>query len=498
MRGESVSREQIHPQLAGLAMPVEALTPDPKNARRHDQRNVDAIAESLREHGQRKPIVAQKVGETLVVRAGNGTLEAARKLGWERLAVLVVDEGDREATRYALRDNRTAELAEWDDEALRQALRECAESEAEIAAEIAALGWNPDEFRASSEADGADREEAEKVAKIGLFEEFLVPPFSVLDARKGYWQDRKRMWSALGIASEKGRDESLINHPPTTRFSNFYEVKAKAEKDSGRSLSVQDVVRLRSSDLRKTAALDGTSIFDPALAEVLVSWFSPPSGRVLDPFAGGSVRGVVSGWLGRSYVGVDLREEQIEENRAQAERIFVGSGRETPRWIVGDAQDVATLAADGAPYDLVLTCPPYADLEVYSEDPRDLSTMDYPEFLAAYTKAIAGAASLLAPDRFFAIVVGEVREKKGGGIYRGFVPDTIRACEAAGLSYYNEMVLVMPGASLPIRARNPFAKTRKIGKLHQNVLVFVKGDPRKATEACGPVQVLEEPEGIES
>ena len=148
MRGESVSREQIHPQLASLAMPVEALTPDPKNARRHDERNVDSIAESLREHGQRKPIVAQKVGERLVVRAGNGTLEAARKLGWERLAVVVVDEGDREATRYALRDNRTAELAEWDDEALRQALRECAESEAEIAA----LGWNPDEFQVEASA----------------------------------------------------------------------------------------------------------------------------------------------------------------------------------------------------------------------------------------------------------------------------------------------------------------------------------------------------------
>jgi hypothetical protein len=135
--------ERIHEQLAGLAMDVGALELDSKNARRHDQRNLDAIAESLREHGQRKPIVAQKVGERLVVRAGNGTLQAAKALGWKRLAVLVVEEDDREATRYALRDNRTAELAEWDDEALRQALRECAESEAEIAA----LGWTPDEFQ---------------------------------------------------------------------------------------------------------------------------------------------------------------------------------------------------------------------------------------------------------------------------------------------------------------------------------------------------------------
>jgi hypothetical protein len=129
--------------LEPLAVQISTLVPDPHTARKHDARNVDAIAESLREHGQRKPVVAQKVGDALVIRAGNGTLQAAKKLGWKRLAVLVVEEDDREATRFALRDNRTAELAEWDDEALRKALQECAESEAEIAA----LGWNPDEFK---------------------------------------------------------------------------------------------------------------------------------------------------------------------------------------------------------------------------------------------------------------------------------------------------------------------------------------------------------------
>lgn len=134
--------EHIHPSLRGLAVELKKLTPDPKNARKHDQRNIDAIRESLAEHGQRKPLVAQQAGKKLIVRAGNGTLEAAKRLGWTHLAVVVVEEDDRAASRYALRDNRTAELAAWDDEALRQALRECAESEAEIAA----LGWDPDKF----------------------------------------------------------------------------------------------------------------------------------------------------------------------------------------------------------------------------------------------------------------------------------------------------------------------------------------------------------------
>lgn len=143
-RGESTSASEeskIHPQLASLALPIASLVHDPRNARRHDAYNVRMIAESLREHGQRKPIVAQRASDRLIVRAGNGTLEAARSLGWGMLAVLVVDEDDRSASRFALRDNRTAELAGWDDQALQDAIRECSDSQADIAS----LGWLPAE-----------------------------------------------------------------------------------------------------------------------------------------------------------------------------------------------------------------------------------------------------------------------------------------------------------------------------------------------------------------
>jgi len=169
-------REKIHAQLEPLAVQISTLVPDPHNARKHDARNVDAIAESLREHGQRKPVVAQKVGDTLVVRAGNGTLQAAKKLGWKRLAVLVVEEDDREATRFAIRDNRTAELAEWDDEALRKALQECAENEAEIAD----LGWNPDEFR----VDGSDPTSAEEGPDLSTYTQKVKAPVYVPTGEK--------------------------------------------------------------------------------------------------------------------------------------------------------------------------------------------------------------------------------------------------------------------------------------------------------------------------
>lgn len=152
-----MSVERIHEQLRGLALPLDRLTPDPRNARRHDERNVLAIADSLSEHGQRKPLVAQRVGDKLVVRAGNGTLEAARRLRWTHLAVVVVEEGDREATRYALRDNRTADLATWDDDVLQALLGEVCDA----LEELPDLGWLPEEVglgHAAGESSTVDAE----------------------------------------------------------------------------------------------------------------------------------------------------------------------------------------------------------------------------------------------------------------------------------------------------------------------------------------------------
>lgn len=231
----------------------------------------------------------------------------------------------------------------------------------------------------------------------------------------------------------------------------------------------------------------GTSIFDPVLCEIAYRWFCPPGGAVLDPFAGGSVRGIVASKLGRVYTGVDLRAEQIDANRAQAEQIC---GDPMPKWVCGDSREVMpALAQNGiAPqFDFIFSCPPYADLEVYSDDPRDLSTLDYDEFRAAYASTIAGACALLKPDRFACFVVGDVRDAKG--FYRNFPGHTIEAFEGAGVRLYNEAILVTAVGSLPIRAGKQFAATRKLGKTHQQVYVFCKGDPRKATEAVGEVEV---------
>lgn len=108
----------IAPELRSLARPIGDLTYDPRNARIHDDRNLLAIQRSLEAHGQQKPIVVREG----VVLAGNGTLEAARALGWTHLACVEYRGTEALARAYALADNRTAELAVWDAEELMASL----------------------------------------------------------------------------------------------------------------------------------------------------------------------------------------------------------------------------------------------------------------------------------------------------------------------------------------------------------------------------------------
>lgn len=227
----------------------------------------------------------------------------------------------------------------------------------------------------------------------------------------------------------------------------------------------------------------GTSIFDPVLCELVYRWFCPKGGKILDPFAGGSVRGVVAGYLGYDYTGIELRPEQVEANRQQAEICK----DKKPIWIVGDSANADTLAT--GEYDLIFSCPPYYDLEVYSESPGELSAIPaYDAFIQAYRLIISKCVTMLKPNRFACFVVGDIRDKKG--FYRNFVSDTITAFQEAGGILYNDAILITAVGSLPIRVARAFQSNRKLGKTHQNVLIFYKGDISKIRE-FGEVEVGE-------
>lgn len=110
--------------LRSLAVPLEGLVLDPRNARKHDDRNIEEIAKSIDRYGQRTPIVVNSNGN--VILKGNGTVQALRHRGHKYAAAVPVKDNPSTATGYAVSDNRTAELATWDTDVLPQLLVELA------------------------------------------------------------------------------------------------------------------------------------------------------------------------------------------------------------------------------------------------------------------------------------------------------------------------------------------------------------------------------------
>lgn len=409
-----------------------------------------------------------------------------------------------------------------------------------------------------------------------LGQRFRWPPFSVLNAREGDWQNRKRQWIELGIKSELGRGEALTYVDPELtdldvyrhkeggsralaqsyrmdEYIDGYRPNGKAnatpggsampamdyknkERGDGRGKPLQNGKRyhaqpgggpskksvwlgssgkpvggdgainsgqansirgglvhhmaMQPEGYENETAQSGTSIFDPVVCELFYRWFTPKHAAILDPFAGGSVRGIVASVLGRDYVGVDLRPEQIAANEAQAARICKAD--EEPIWLHGDSRNIAEIVKkhidDKTRFDAIFSCPPYFDLELYSGDKRDLSNTTWREFCEAYSKIIEQSVSLLKPNRFACFVVGDIRDKKG--FYRSLPALTTECFEAAGCHLYNEALLVTAVGSLPLRIHAQFTKSRKLGRTHQSILIYVKGDPVKASAACEDIKYI--------
>ena len=303
-----------------------------------------------------------------------------------------------------------------------------------------------------------------KLPVKSLRERYLVPPFSILDSQVGEWLKKRNEWEHI----LKNRAENVRN---ITAKSNTPYIN-KFDYDPGYK------------GLERNGNI---STFDPFLCEILVRWFSRQGDLIFDPFAGGHVRGAVSAILGRDYLGVDLNPTQVEaniENWEKITEIYADELFGTPVWKSGDSYSYTHFDCPPEEYDMFFTCPPYYNLEIYSDDGRDLSNQKtYKEFLERYRSIISASYNLLKEDTFAVIVVEEIRDNKG--IMYGFVPDTIRAFQDAGFLYYNEMILENRIMSLGVRCPKYFEQSRKVGRHHQNVLVFFKGNPKNIEEKFG-------------
>jgi DNA modification methylase len=400
---------------------------NPNNPRLIKDDKFEKLVKSIKEFPEMLDIRPIVVNKDMVILGGNMRFKACKEAGLKEIPVIVADNLTEEQQReFLIKDNTSG--GEWDFEML-------------------ANEWDNEQLEewgldiTAFETDEV-LEAKEKTKKLS--DRFIIPPFSVLDTKQGAWQQRKNYWLSLGIKSEEGRDAK---------------VNCDLKPFKGNPDRFEDKL---------------TSIFDPVLCELAYQWFNIPKGKILDPFAGGSVRGIVAAKLGFEYLGNDLRQEQIYANRINAKDVLKDAEL-YPTWNCGDSLNIDSIA-NGYEADMIFSCPPYADLEVYSDAKEDISNMPYDKFIEVYKEIIKKSCDKLKEDRFAVFVVGDVRSKKG--FYQNFVSDTIMAFWNCGVILYNEMILVNQIGNLPMRVGKSFSSGRKVGKQHQNVLVFYKGNPK--------------------
>lgn len=416
-------------------IPISKIKAAKYNPRIIDDANYKALKASLRDFGQRENLI---VNSDMTLISGHKRLKIMGELGWPDAVFDVVDLDKVREKQLNLIMNNPNMQGRFDMKKLPALLDELR------------LSPNMAEYRLPQLAKLELKPSSGK-----LSDRFIVPPFSVLHTQSGEWQRRKNFWrNLIGDNAESRENAQAFDRQNSPSY------MAKAMEAAG----------------------GGTSILDPVLAELACRWFGIPGGTVFDPFAGDTVFGYVAASLGMQFTGIELRQEQVNLNQSRVDHNHLPA-----KYICDDALNMDDhIKAESQ--DFVFSCPPYADLEVYSDLPADLSNMSHGEFFKVYQAALTGLYRVLKNNRFAVITISEVRNKKGG--YIGLVPKTIDFMQAAGFTYYNEVVLVNAIGTLRLRVKRQM-KTRKVGRTHQNVLVFYKGDPAKIKAEYPELEELE-------
>lgn len=284
-----------------------------------------------------------------------------------------------------------------------------------------------------------------------LKDRFMEVPTTILNTQSGNWVSRKQRWIKLGVKGHAGRCE--------------------LSKKANDFKNLNKISKPKNSLAQKNEEQGYVSVFNPALAELMYNWFCPDNGTVLDPFAGGISRGAVAAYMGISYTGIDLRKEQIDSNY-QLFANMDGSDLIThkPKWIVADSNSYIDTIEDKS-FDMILTCPPYGDLEVYSDIDGDLSNMKIDEFNRVLSEILIKSSKKVNDSGYVVIVAGDYRDKKGYLV--DFLGTIKNAMSSAGCRLYNELILITPLANKAMTA-NMLMRNKKMIKTHENILVFKK------------------------
>jgi len=411
---------------------ISSIKPNPSNPRLIKDDKFHKLVQSLKDFPEMASVRPIVVNQDMIILGGNMRYKAIKEAKWKEVPVEVVDWDEAKQREFIIKDNVGFGEWDWDDLANNW-----------NAEELDAWGLDvPVGFTEELEAEEDDKK-VEAITK--LQDKFIVPPFSVLNAREGYWQDRKSYWNIL--ISDNGESRDNIESKVNAIVKNWENKPYKG-----------GVIRENS-----------ISILDSVLAEIINKWFGLPGGKTFDCFAGDTVFGYVSSYVGNTFTGIELRKSQSDLNNQRVKGM-------NANYICDDGRNVLNHLEINS-QDLLFSCPPYFDLEIYSDLPNDASNQkEYKDFIHILDVAFSNSIKCLKDNRFAVIVCGDIRNEKGN--YYRFPDDIKDIFYKNGLILYNELILVQSVGNGALRA-NRYMNSRKVVKMHEQVLVFFKGNPKE-------------------
>jgi DNA modification methylase len=389
---------------------VEEIVLNSKNPRTIRDEKFKKLVKSIKDFPEMLEVRPIVVDDDMIVLGGNMRLKACIEAGLKEVPIIKFSSLSEEKKKeFIVKDN--VGYGDWDFDFL---LEEWEKTDL--------LDWGLDIKKGHR---------FEEEIKLRLADRFGVPPFTILDTRQGDWQKRKKDWKVLINDNGESRQNTLA--------------QGDQEKSIYQNMN------------------GGVSLLDPVVSEIICNWFAPEKSKILDPFAGDTVFGYVSSFLGHEFTGIEIREEQARLNNERT--------GEKAKYICDDGQNVLKWVKEGS-QDLIFSCPPYYDLEEYSKLENDASNQEtYEDFIKILDNAFTDSIKCLKENRFAVVIVGDLRDESG--FYYNFHEDIKFIFNKNGMRLYNELILIEPVGLNAMRA-NKLMENRKVPKVHQNVLVFFK------------------------
>lgn len=217
------------------------------------------------------------------------------------------------------------------------------------------------------------------------------------------------------------------------------------------------------SDRRHGVNNGKCSVFNPQLAQMILAAYAPMNGKIYDPFGGGGTRGYIATKMGYDYTGVEIRKEEYNRVLAQMKEWNLNF-----KFILADSVKYRPNES----FDFIYTCPPYYDLEVYSDMEEDLSNApSYMEYLNMLQKVLKNCYDVLKKDSFAVFVVGNFRNKKGE--LEHLNGDLITKAKEVGFKLWDELIW-MGASNVALTRCGKFEKNRKSVRMHEYIIILKK------------------------